>query len=163
MNKTLIDCNIGLTEETRFFVAQQLQILISDQYIIFTKLFKYHWNVYGPFFGPLHAFFKKGYELMYETIDQTAERSLKIGFFATGTLQEFLKYTRLSEEPEINHKAEIMIELLIKDFESLIIQIRELINQTDSTFKDIATNDFLVTIIERYEEYLWMLRSHINK
>jgi starvation-inducible DNA-binding protein len=160
MKKTTTNCNIGIIEENRYFVSNQLNILLSDQYVLFTKLFKYHWNVYGPFFGPLHALFESGYQLMYETLDQTAERIVQLGFFSVGTLSEFSKFSRLSEEPEVYQKAEIIIDILVKDFESVIMQIRSLILQTETTYKDEATTNFLATLLEKYEKYLWILRTH---
>jgi starvation-inducible DNA-binding protein len=160
MKKTTTICNIGIIEENRYFVSNQLNILLSDQYVLFTKLFKYHWNVYGQFFGPLHSLFENGYKLMYETLDQTAERIVQLGFFSFGTLSEFSKFSRLSEEPEIYPKAEIIIDILTKDFESVIMQIRSLIIQTEITYKDEATTNFLATLLERYEKYLWILRTH---
>ena len=163
MKKFNFDLQIGLTEETRVFVCNQLTIILSDQYVLFTKLFKYHWNVKGQNFGPLHALFEKGYRMMFDDVDETAERIVQLGFQTPATLKEFLTFSRLEEHPGINPIAEDMILFLVNDFQSIIIQIRECINLTDSTYRDMGTNNFLTDLIQKYEKYVWLLRSHIEK
>ncbi len=154
--------DVGLTKKTQEFVAIQLNILLADHFSLFVKLLKYHWNITGQFFGPLHSLFEKGYEMTYESIDTIAERIVQVGFQANGTLSEFTKNTRLKEEPGVVPEDKVMISNLVKDFESIIIQIRELATQTESNYKDLATNNFLATLLEKYEKYVWLLRAHIS-
>lgn len=153
--------DIGLKEETRFFICNQLSILLSDKYLFFTKLLKYHWNIRGQNFKSLHVLFEDGYNMLLKNYDLVAERILQLGYEAPGTMVEFLKLTRLSENPGINPSDKEMIDILCKDIQSIIIQTRELINNTDTTYRDVTTSNLLTDFLVEYEKYLWILRSHI--
>lgn len=153
--------DIGLKEETRFFICNQLSILLSDKYLFFTKLLKYHWNVRGQNFKSLHILFEDGYNMFLKNYDLIAERILQLGYESPGTMTEFLKLTRLNENPGINPSDKEMIDILCKDIQSIIIQIRELINNTDTTYRDVTTSNLLTDFLVEYEKYLWILRSHI--
>ena len=153
--------DIGIDFKTKEFVAKQLNVILADHYVLFTKLNKYHWNIKGPHFGPLHELFEKGYKMLFENFDKTAERIVQLDFEAIGTLEEFIKYTHLSEEPLKSPNSEEMLKHLIKDFAILIIQVRELLTQIESIYKDGATANFLADFLEQYEKYNWILKSHL--
>ena len=153
--------DVGINNKTKEFISKQLNIILADQYVLFTKLNKYHWNIKGPNFGPLHELFEKGYKMIFENFDKTAERIVQLDYEAIGTLSEFLKFTHLSEDPIKSPNSNEMIKNLNKDFSILIIQIRELLNQIENTYKDGATENFLADFLEQYEKYNWILKSHL--
>jgi starvation-inducible DNA-binding protein len=153
----------GLSEETTLFIANHLNILLSDMYVYKTKLLKFHWTVKGSNFGPLHKLFEQGYQLTLPIIDDTAERIMQINHTTYGTLHEFLKFTRLQEDvSQKKYTAEEMIKQLVDDTQSIILFIRELINHTDSTYRDMGTNNFLCDTIQTLEKYNWFLISHLQ-
>ncbi|MGH9991041.1 MAG: Dps family protein, partial [Nitrososphaera sp.] len=71
--------NIGIADENRDSVAQILSKLLADEYILYTKTRKYHWNVTGPRFQQLHEFFKIQYTELDVIIDDIAERIPQLG------------------------------------------------------------------------------------
>lgn len=91
--------NIDLTEEQRGGVVLILNVLLSDEYVLYTKTRNYHWNVVGTQFHSLHKFFEEQYNQLDEMIDEVAERARSLGGRSLGTLEEFLKHSRLKEEP----------------------------------------------------------------
>lgn len=66
---------IGLSEEQRECVTKILNILLSDEYVLYTKTRNYHWNVTGPQFNDLHKFFESQYGALDEIVDEVAERA----------------------------------------------------------------------------------------
>ena len=94
-----MDLNIGIALDSRNAVAELLNVFLADEYLLYTKTRKYHWNVVGPHFNDLHKFFEAQYEKLDQSIDDIAERARALGGNAVGTLAEFLKLTRLSEHP----------------------------------------------------------------
>jgi starvation-inducible DNA-binding protein len=94
--------NIGLTSEQRTVVAEQLHALLADEYVLYTKTRKAHWNVTGPHFMSYHKLFEGQYEQLAETVDAVAERSLMLGIKVPATLLEFSQLTRLNEAPGEN-------------------------------------------------------------
>ncbi|MCL5875856.1 MAG: DNA starvation/stationary phase protection protein [Candidatus Dependentiae bacterium] len=156
----LID--IGITAENRQKIAEFLQKLLANEYVIYTKTLKYHWNVIGEFFGPLHTLFGEQYKELLSIIDEVAERIRALGFKSTGTLQEFLSNTQLKEVPGKNPVYNDMIKDLLTDHETIIKQIRGSIDITTQT-NDVGTNNFLSDLIEKHEKIAWMLRAHLLK
>ena len=157
--KSMIE--IGISEKNRKIVAEQLNKLLANEYVLYTKTLKYHWNVKGKLFGPLHALFQGQYENLFKFIDAIAERSLAIGFNADGTLVEFSQKSTISEQPGANPEEQQMIKSLLHDHESIIQQLRSDIDLT-AKLGDWGTNNFLSDLIMKHEKIAWMLRAHLQ-
>lgn len=154
--------NIGLSEKNRKEIADKLNMLLANEYVLYTKTLKYHWNLKGKFFGPLHMLFKNQYDSLFNFIDSIAERSLALGFVADGTLSEFSKNTTLDEQPGNNPDDQEMIKNLLNDHETIIKQIQEYIPLT-AELDDWGSNNFLCDLIMKHEKIAWMLRAHLQK
>jgi starvation-inducible DNA-binding protein len=74
MTEKLIAPNIGIAEKSREGVVQILGTLLADEYVLYTKTRKYHWNVTGLRFQQLHEFFKAQYTQLDVIVDDVAER-----------------------------------------------------------------------------------------
>lgn len=153
--------NIGIKEKDTAAVAEILNKFLADTNVLYTKVRNAHWNVEGPDFHAQHLFFESIYDGLAETIDEVAERVRAIGHYAVGSLKEFLDLTQLSEsKPEKNNSKGYM-EVLLNDYESLIISLREDVDKVEG-HGDSGTEDFLVGIMEQFEKTAWMLRSHLK-
>lgn len=153
--------NIDITEKNRKLVADRLNLLLANEYVLYTKTLKFHWNVVGLFFGPLHALFQKQYEQLLEIVDEVAERVRALGYLSHGTLKEFSTHATLPEEPGKNPDSKSMIRLLLEDHEAIIRQIRKDIDYA-AELGDMGTNNFLSDLIETHEKTAWMLRAHLE-
>lgn len=157
-----MEANIGLSLKTRVEVAQLLNNLLSDVYLLYTKTLKYHWNVKGIVFHDFHALFKEQYEQLLDIADEIAERVRALDEESFGTMAEFSKHSRLKEEPGKYPDALGMIKQLLADHETIIRQLRKDIEIT-ADLGDMGTNNFLTEIMERHEKIAWMLRSTTGK
>ncbi|MEP2280180.1 ferritin-like domain-containing protein, partial [Maribacter sp.] len=83
--------NIGITEENRSKIAEHLSTILADEYVLYTKTLRAHWNLEGIDFHTKHVFFEDHYNAIKEYIDGVAERIRKIGHYAPGTLKQFLQ------------------------------------------------------------------------
>jgi starvation-inducible DNA-binding protein len=135
---------------------------LADEYVLYTKTRKYHWNVEGPHFHNLHKLFESQYEEIDETIDAVAERIRALGLYSTGSLDEFLKDTRLKEDGGGQISATQMIENLLADHESLIRSLRSDLATASDSYGDAGTQDFLTGLMESHEKTAWMLRSLLH-
>jgi len=154
--------HIGIDEKNRAGTVQLLNHLLADEYVLYTKTRYYHWNVTGPRFHTLHLFFETQYEALDEIIDQVAERVRQLGFFALGTLEQFNKITRLSENFGEVPPADQMIQNLLDDHETVIRQLRTDLEKASDNYHDVGTNDFLTALMEQHEKMAWMLRAHLQ-
>ncbi len=153
---------IGLTQKERDGVTRILNVLLSDEYVLYTKTRKYHWNVVGPSFMEMHKLFESHYEALDEIVDEVAERNRSIGGTAMGTMKEFLENTRLKENPGRNPEAEAMIAVLLADHEHIVQSLRADIETVQNKYHDIGTTDFLTGLLEKHEKIAWMLRSYLQ-
>ena len=155
--------NIGISEKNKRAVSAILNALLADEYLLYTKTRKYHWNVTGPHFSELHKFFEAQYEEIDEAIDEVAERARALGEEAFGTLAEFLKHTSLRERPGKNPAAKGMLEDLLGDHETLIQSLRRDLEACSEKYGDMGTSDFLTGLMEQHEKMAWMIRSFLEK
>lgn len=153
--------HIGLDADTRQNIASILHKLLANEYALYAKTQKYHWNVKGKFFGPLHMLFQKQYEALAEIVDQVAERSLALGIPSIGGLQELTSLATIAEETNQNIEDTAMIKQLLTDHEMIIKHLRTSIDTT-AKLNDMGTNNFLSDLITKHEKIAWMLRAHLQ-
>lgn len=163
MNKgTIVEPHIGITEKNRESVGALLNVLLSDEYLLYTKTLNFHWNVVGMNFNDLHLFFGKQYEQLSEFVDEVAERARMLGVRSLGTMSEFLKHTRLKEEAGVVSTEKEMIKKLLDDHEAIIRFLRVDLERCVTEFQDVGTNNFLTDLLEKHEKMAWMLRSYLQ-
>jgi starvation-inducible DNA-binding protein len=131
--------NIGISPENLTEVAHSLSRILADEYVLYTKTRKAHWNVEGPDFYNKHKFFEQQYTELQDIIDDVAERIRKLGHYAPATLKQFLDLTHLSEDDRGGNDSQIYIKALLADHESILIHLRENINNYAGALKDAGT------------------------
>lgn len=157
-----MNVNIGLTASNRQKVSDELAKILADEYVLYTKTRKAHWNVEGPDFYDKHKFFEVQYEQLAEFIDQVAERIRTLGHFPPASLKSFLELTHLTEMISKKNDSIGFIKELLEDHESIIITMRENINKFVDELKDAGTSDFITGLMEEHEKMAWFLRSHLQ-
>ena len=156
-----IRTDIGVKDDARKKLVETLNMRLCDEYVLYTKTRKYHWNVIGPRFHQLHEFFKEQYEALDEIVDEVAERARHLGGKSLGTLDEFARYSSINEDPGQNPDAQKMISNLLKDHETVIKTLRKNADEAEE-LEDMATNDFWLQAVENHEKMAWMLRAHLE-
>lgn len=153
--------NIGIGEKERTALGSILNTLLADEYVLYTKTRRFHWNVVGPDFSELHKFFEQQYEALDDIVDEVAERARALDVTAAGSLQEFAKMARIRELAGANPDPSGMLAALLADHEALIRTLRKDVDAADG-LGDAGTNDFLTGLLEQHEKMAWMLRSFLR-
>ncbi len=153
---------IGISEKKLEHVTDLLSIVLSDEMTLYVKTRKAHWNVSGESFMELHKLFENHYTQLEETIDEVAERIGKLGSKTIGTMQEYGKLTSIKEYPGKYPSSKEMIKELLKDHETVIIEVRKFIEKCSDEYKDAGTADFLTGLMELHETISWTLRRYLN-
>lgn len=155
MNKT------SISNKDRKEIAKLLNHLLASEYVLYTKTWKFHWNVEGKHFGALHSFFDSQRHQLEEIIDEVAERVRALDEKSDGTLTEFLAKSSLGEHPGKNPDDLGMIKLLYNDHKEIIRKLHE-----DSKYandcNDYGTNNFLCDLLEKHEKMAWMLHAFLQ-
>lgn len=157
-----ISYDIGVSEKNRNQICILLNTILADESVLYVKTLNFHWNLVGPFFGPLHALFKDNYEMIFVFIDDIAERVRQLGGVSLGSMNEFLAKTNLQE-----HKGQIfdgrdMIGILYEDHLAVIRLLRKVVSLCIDEYGDESTGNFLTEILEKHEKAAWMLRAHLE-
>jgi starvation-inducible DNA-binding protein len=156
-----IKTDIGVKDDARKKIVETLNMRLSDEYVLYTKTRKYHWNVIGPRFHQLHEFFEEQYEILDEMIDDIAERTRQLGGKSLGTLDEFARNSSINEEPGQNPDGQTMISNLLNDHETVIKTLRKNADEAEE-LEDMVTNDFFLEAAQKHEKMAWMLRAHLE-
>lgn len=154
--------NIGIEDKNREGVIRILSKLLADEYTLYTKTRKYHWNVTGPRFQQLHVVFKVQYTELDVIVDDVAERIPQLGGKAVATLKEFQELSQINEDIGQYPDADKMLSNLLADHEAIIRSTRIDADECDEKHHDMGTNDFLVGLVEQHEKIAWMIRAHIE-
>jgi len=150
--------NIGITEKHSKEIANLLNNIVADEFVLLTKTYNYHWNIHSDSFKEMHLLYEDQYTQLQTIIDDTAERVPQIGHKAKGTLKEFLAITRLKEGPDHEEQMK-QIKQLLGDHETLIRSTRKDIEKC-ADYKDAVTADLLTKILGQHEKMAWMLRAY---
>ena len=156
-----MNANIGIPEKHLQAVAIELNKLLADEFVLYTKTRNFHWNIEGPNFMELHKFYESQYEQLAEMIDEIAERVRTLGHYAEGRLKDFLKIARLEEEAYTNVQKEQM-QFLLDDHETIIREIRQQVTKFADENKDPGSADFITGVMEKHEKMAWMIRSYLK-
>lgn len=157
-----MNTSIGIKNENLAKVAEILVETLADEFVLYTKTKKAHWNIEGQDFYNKHLFFEAQYQQLDGIIDDIAERIRTLGHYAPATLREYLSLTHLSEHHLESNDSLTYIKTLLSDHESILIHLRENIENFAVEFRDAGTSDFITGLLETHEKMAWMLRSHLK-
>lgn len=153
---------IGITAENRLKVAESLNRILADEYLLYTQTRKAHWNVEGADFYLKHNLFEDQYQIIDDIIDEIAERIRSIGHYVPASLREFLELTHLSELNRKPNDSDGFIQNLLENHESIILKLREQIKPFADQYHDLGSSDFITGVLEQHEKMAWMLRASLS-
>lgn len=138
---------------------EQLNKLVANLTLLYTKLHSFHWYVKGTSFYTLHAVFEKQYDHVAESLDEVAERFLAIGGRPVSRLADVLKIATIEEATEKETASE-MVTALLNDFELLIKDLEQLIHTSEDAH-DHGTADLGIGLKTELEKNVWMLKAYL--
>ncbi|KIQ93444.1 hypothetical protein LH47_02480 [Anoxybacillus thermarum] len=133
---------------------------IANWNVLYIKLHNYHWYVKGPQFFTLHTKFEELYNEAALHIDELAERLLALGGKPLATMKEYLAVASV-HEAKGNETAEEMVAEIVRDFETMIEELKDGMNYAGE-INDETTGDMLLGIHQSLEKHVWMLKSFLG-
>ncbi len=144
-------------------LLEEMNVILADQFILYTKLRNYHWNVTGPYFYPLHATFEQLYDEMALDVDAVAERIRTLGFKAPASLKEYLKLTTLTEDEAKNTHYLEMVDNIANDYRSVSIKLNSTAKKFQDELNDEVSAGMFYGLVEKYQKHIWMLQAVLEK
>lgn len=142
------------------FIAASQQ-LMADLYAMYFRAHGAHWNVEGPFFGPLHDFFAKIYEDVHDSIDVVAEGIRFHKEYAPATFSVFHQLTNIAD---VQVKGGNPIEHLRAVYEAnemVLTSLQAAFNASEA-ISDVGLANFFQDRIMSHDKWAWQLRSHLK-
>ncbi|MBX3096739.1 MAG: DNA starvation/stationary phase protection protein [Fimbriimonadaceae bacterium] len=140
-------------------VADALNRLLADSYVLQLKTQNYHWNVTGPEFYQLHLLFEAQYNELFAGIDVIAEHIRTLGNGSPGTMKEFLALTSISEGTA--KTASDMVADLAGSHAALAKTCQALIDAADDADDD-ASEDLAIQRQRVHKSAAWMLKATVS-
>lgn len=152
--------DIGINEEDRKAVAQQLKNLLADSYTLYLQTHNFHWNVTGPMFSQLHLMFEEHYTELAVAVDEIAERIRSLDVAAPGTYKAFSELSSIDEVDGVP-SAEVMVATLTKSHEQVVKTCRQALSAAQRA-DDESSAALISDRMRVHEKTSWMLRSLIS-
>ena len=140
-------------------LSEQLKAVLADSFMLYLKAQGYHWNVEGILFPMLHKFFKKIYEEVYGSIDQTAEEIRARDGQAPHTLIELDKYRTITDTSAVG--AQAMIADLKVANQAVIESLFKAIAMAQEK-NEQGLMDYLAGRIDAHKKHNWMLTATLK-
>lgn len=144
-------------------LSQDLNEILANQYVTFTKTLNFHWNLVGIQFSAVHEFLEKQYKSLLEMMDELAERIRYLHGRPLGTVKEMELVASVPEDPGHFPSIPEMLADLCQDHEEISRQIQVLLEDEERIGGDKVSEDLLMKLQGQHQKMIWMLRSHFEK
>jgi starvation-inducible DNA-binding protein len=137
-------------------LAEALNGLVADAYVLYLKTKNFHWHVSGPHFRDYHLLFDEQADQIFASTDVLAERVRKLGARTVHSFAEMLKRTSLKEnDADYLSPGEMLLELM-SDNKAVVKNMRDAHELCDE-HDDVATASILELLIDEAERRNWFL------
>jgi starvation-inducible DNA-binding protein len=145
-----------LSDEATEVLAERINRLVADAYVLYLKTKNFHWHVSGPNFRDFHEMLDEQSEQILESIDPLAERVRKLGQPTLRSLAEILKLASLKENNRDFVSPYDMLVELMNDNVAIAKSMREAHGICDD-WDDVATASLIEQYLDETEKRTWFL------
>ncbi len=134
-----------------------LQIYLTDLFVVYMKVYKYHWNVKGEGFLSVHTFYNDVFDSLSEIIDATAERMRQLGFYAPCSAMEFCSLSSIKEVAGFDKTIDETLVDVVADLNSLNVSLQNIYKVLDEgSLALFTTHDLILS------KHQWFAKSMID-
>ena len=151
-----------IPNQNKEVVSTFLNLLLADEYLLYTKTRAAHWNVDGSNYFELHVFLENQFSRLDYMIDDIAEHIRSLGHFASGTLKDFLNVSDMNLDRHDFKNSKEIFEMLRNDHDAMIDMIQHEIVPISKKMKDKNTATFITGLMEQHKKMAWMLRFFMS-
>ncbi len=145
-----------LGDNGRQAIADSVNKLVADAFVLYTKTKNFHWHMSGPNFRDYHRLLDEHGDAIFATTDPLAERVRKLGKKTVHSMGEMLKISHLKENDATFVSPLDMLQELMSDNKKMAAAMRETHEVCDE-HKDVATASLLENYIDETELRTWFL------
>lgn len=138
-------------------LEEKMKVVLADTFAMYLKTHMFHWNVTGPNFSELHAFFGGIYEELFAAVDAIAEQIRAIDAYAPGSFTRFSQLATVQDETSIP-AAMSMVSKLKDDNDKVVSSLKAAYLKAEE-LKVYGLANFLQDRIDVHAKHGWMLKS----
>jgi starvation-inducible DNA-binding protein len=153
--------NLGITETHLKLIAEDLNKILADEVVLYTKVRNYHWNIQGEIFQKLHSLYEDQFRDIGKLIEQVADRLRVLSQHIEARLTDFLKMTNLIEQPYSMTKND-QLKNLMASHETIINNLRRLIPVFFDQYKDHGGSEFLTKMLLQHEKMTRIISDQLG-
>lgn len=153
----------SIPDQNNEVVVTFLNILLAEEYVLYTKTRTAHWNVDGLNDFELHIFLENQYSRLDDIIDDIAIRIRSLGHFALGSLKDFLSIAQMCDDNDNLSNSGQTNEILLHDHEEIIRIINHETYPILHQLNDSDTAGFLSGILGEHQKMAGLLRAFLSK
>ena len=161
IEKKMVNPELGLDRSACRVVADEIESLLADSYMLMVKTQNYHWNVIGNAFVTVHNFTENQYNDLFKAVDIIAERVRILGFKVKGTINDFIIKSTVGTPSNELSLTEMIADLL--GSHQLLIKTCRKVIKTAAEYSDEGTVDLATERLQYHEKTAWLLRSCLEK
>jgi starvation-inducible DNA-binding protein len=142
-------------------VVATLQRQQANALVAYLNYKKYHWLSYGPLFRDIHLMLDEQATLVYDTIDEFAERAIMVGGAPLGDPADY--FPSASVKPS---KGKLSLDQMIAEARaSLDLVIAEMHDDCEVATEagDIGTADLYTRLVQVHQKSRWFLNEILQK
>lgn len=152
---------LPMTTDQQKTLVLALRDLMADLYGLYFQAHTAHWNVEGPFFGPLHTFFGTIYEEVFASIDLVAEGIRFQQVYAPMSLLPLIQSMRVEAPTFKNGSATEMLSSLLVANDVTLQSLKTAFRAATDAGDDGLANK-LQDLMFVHQKYDWQIRSHVK-
>ncbi|MGY0035318.1 Dps family protein [Pedobacter sp. NJ-S-72] len=152
---------IGIIEKNSVKVAQALNIILADEFLLYTKTKNAHWNLDKNDIHRKLMLFKEQYEELEVIMDSIAERIHATGYNIPATLEIFLELEHLAEQCQIKNDGIEFIAELLEDHESLIIRLQKKAAYFGNELQESGVSCYILQLTQMHQDMIASLRIYL--
>jgi starvation-inducible DNA-binding protein len=141
-------------------LVEKMKVVLADTFAMYLKAHMFHWNVIGPNFNEMHAFFGGIYNELWLAIDAIAEQIRTLDAYAPGSFTRFGQLATVKDETSIP-AAMAMVSKLKDDNDKVMETLKAAFLEAEKQ-KVYGLANFLQDRIDIHAKHGWMLKSTLK-
>ncbi|MBB5622968.1 starvation-inducible DNA-binding protein [Pedobacter cryoconitis] len=152
---------IGIIENNPAKVAQMLNVVLADEFLLYTKTKNAHQNLDDNDLYLKLMLFKEQYEQLENTMDSIAARIHSTGYNIPVTPEIFLELEHLAEQSLIHTNGVELIHELLEDHESLIIRLQKKAVYFGNELQEPGVGRYIIELMEIHQRMMLELKIYL--
>lgn len=152
----IIDIKDKKTEEA----ASLMNVLLADEFRLYSKTFRFHYNMNLRDYLRLYSFFETQYDELAKIIDNLAV-FLKHNNLEKEPFAEYVKQTHIEDDGKKSISEYEALLKLIKDHETILDNIRKKVFAYSNSNPESGLSGLVTSMIGQHEKIIKMIKTYL--